>query len=179
MTQNVTFKRYNILIFLLGAKKVFYFLLFVVVIVILVFFFILRNRSKKDTKPQVIEKKKGSIEKLLELNLEIRKGIFDTELIEKIESIIDKLRDILPVLNEKYRASELTWVANKMASNYLQKVIHPFIDFKKSEQSENKSSLMESLSQIEKELDETIALVNENKESDFDTKAKFIKTRFK
>lgn len=157
----------------------FYFLLFIVVIIILIMFFILKNKSKKDSKPKVLEKKQGTLETLLILNLEVRKGIFDSELIEEIESIIDKLRDILPILNERYKASELTWVANKMATNYLQKIIHPFIHFKKNEQIKNKNSLMESLAQIEKELDETIALVNENKESDFDTKAKFIKTRFK
>ena len=157
----------------------FYFIIIVIVLALVVLFFIMKNKKNNDTKNEIKEVPQTPIDKLLTLNINIRKNIYDKELLDEIESIIDQLRDTLPILNESYKASELTWVANKMATDYLQKVINPFMKFKKEEQEQNKNSLLESLAEIKKELNEIISLVKDKKTSSFDTKAKFIKNRFK
>jgi len=157
---------------------VFELLLLIIVLAIVFFlFFFLRKQNKIKSSPT--QKENTPIDELLFLNINIRKKIFNKELIDSIEKIIDKLRDVLPLLNDKYKASELTWVANKMATDYLQKVLNPYMEFSFQTQKEKQEDLLLSLQQIEKELDDTIELVKKNETSLFDTKAKFIKNRFK
>jgi len=153
------------------------FLLIIVLAIVFFLFFFLRKQNKIKSSPT--QKENTPIDELLFLNINIRKKIFNKELIDSIEKIIDKLRDVLPLLNDKYKASELTWVANKMATDYLQKVLNPYMEFSFQTQKEKQEDLLLSLQQIEKELDDTIELVKKNETSQFDTKAKFIKNRFK
>ena len=152
-------------------------LLIIVLAIVFFLFFFLRKQNKIKSSPT--QKENTPIDELLFLNINIRKKIFNKELIDSIEKIIDKLRDVLPLLNDKYKASELTWVANKMATDYLQKVLNPYMEFSFQTQKEKQEDLLLSLQQIEKELDDTIELVKKNETSLFDTKAKFIKNRFK
>ena len=152
-------------------------LLIIVLAIVFFLFFFLRKQNKIKSSPT--QKENTPIDELLFLNINIRKKIFNKELIDSIEKIIDKLRDVLPLLNDKYKASELTWVANKMATDYLQKVLNPYMEFSFQTQKEKQEDLLLSLQQIEKELDDTIELVKKNETSQFDTKAKFIKNRFK
>ncbi|HFU74849.1 MAG TPA: hypothetical protein ENK66_01245 [Arcobacter sp.] len=155
-------------------------IILIVLIVLVVLYFI--NNKKTNThiqKTKIIQDEPNPNDSLLKLNIDIRKKIFNIEIIKTTESIIDELKEILPILNKDYKTSELTWVSNKMATNYLQKLLYPYMSLKENEQEEKRESLLESLTQIEIELQETIQIVKQNEISRFDTKAKFIKNRFK
>jgi len=148
--------------------------LLIIFSILILFYF----RNKKTTKDKSIKKEIDPIQKLLVLNINVRKKIVSKSLIMDIERIIDKLRMVIPILNENYQVNELTWVTNKIATDYLQKVLNPYMNFQAQTQKEKLDDLLSSLTQIEKELDETIELVKQNETSQFDIKAKFIKSRF-
>lgn len=156
-----------------------FYILIVFIVILLVLLYLYKIKSNKKLYDKQIKKENKPIDELLVLNINIRKKIIDLNLIKEIEIILDKLRYILPILNEKYQVNELTWVTNKMASSYLQKILNPYMLFQLEEQKNKKNELLESLGCIEKELDEIIELVKQNETSQFDIKAKFIKNRFK
>ena len=67
---------------------------------------------------------------LVELNVAIREHAPPQEVTATLESNIDVLRRLLPELNDQYVGSELTWTVNRMAADYLPRIVHPFIQLR-------------------------------------------------
>ena len=149
-------------------------------VTILILYFYTKNKSNKSTvkKRKKEQEKSTPIDILLDLNILIRLRIFNMDTINYTETIIDKLRNIIPILTEEYSKNELTWIVNKMASTYLAKVLYPYSKLSEEQQVVKEDSLLKSLKSIEDELDEIILMVNKKDESQFDKKAKFINHRF-
>jgi heme/copper-type cytochrome/quinol oxidase subunit 2 len=155
----------------------------ITIIILLVIFYIIykkmTNKSDTQTEQSTQETKQNTpIDVLLDLNILIRIRLKHMEHIVYIETIIDKLKSIIPILNEEYKSHELTWSVNKMATDYLPKLIYPYSKLSEEQQIVKEDVLLKSLKNIEEQLDETIEMVNAKDETQFDKKAKFIDHRF-
>lgn len=120
----------------------------------------------------------SSLENLVELNIAIREQVLAEEVTAKLESNIDVMRRLLPELNDQYAGSELTWTVNRMAADYLPRIVHPFIQLPPSARAEHQRELLGSLSGLEAELENIQGLVRDQKVGDFRAKAAFLRTRF-
>ncbi|MEE9280083.1 MAG: hypothetical protein V3V67_07905 [Myxococcota bacterium] len=115
---------------------------------------------------------------LVELNIAIREHALPQEVTATLESNIDVLRRLLPELNDQYVGSELTWIVNRMAVDYLPRIVHPFIQLRPPGRAEHQQELLESLGGLEAELENIEGLVRDQNVGDFRAKAAFLRTRF-
>ncbi|MFQ5796086.1 MAG: hypothetical protein ACE5JP_13700 [Candidatus Bipolaricaulia bacterium] len=146
----------------------------------------LRRRSREDSTSdtdQAVEtaepaKELMLLDGLVKLNIKIRTEALPTKAMSVIERIIDKLRKLLPEMNQNYTGNDLTWEVNRTAEVYLPKVIDPYVDLSSTQRNKKRVLLLESLKVLEEALDEVVKLVRENKEGEFAAKAKFLKARF-
>lgn len=118
---------------------------------------------------------------LLLANLQLRKHIVSAELRENYESLIDQLIELLPLVNENGFESELSWVINRMATEYLpNKSITPYLNLSETERlnSDVISGVLENISSMRKELQDVKDMVTRKNTSEFSQKAKFLSQRF-
>ena len=101
------------------------------------------------------------------------------DVLERVESIIDTLQELVPVMNKSYPGNDLTWEVNQSVKDYLpNKVILPFLNLSQEEQDKLKVQFMESSSMLEGALAEISDMVKNNRVGEFNAKAKFMKVRF-
>ena len=118
------------------------------------------------------------LDRLVALNIEIREAGLASDVLIRVETIIDKLRDLLPELNERYPRHELAWTLNQMARAYLSKVVRPYVALSAADRAERKQELLKSLNGVEAEVDNVGDLVQGDKRGDFRAKAAFLRARF-
>lgn len=122
-----------------------------------------------------------AVEALLSVNLELRKTIVPAEMREAFESIIDQLLKILTEATELDADSELGWVINRMATEYLpEKSIRPYLMLDESMRHDQGTiaSVLEGLAGMKKELADVEDILSSRKTNEFNAKAKFLKHRF-
>jgi len=115
---------------------------------------------------------------LAALNGRVREHACPPPVIEKVEAIFDELRRLIPDLNTGYVGSELTWTVNRMASDYVARIVEPYTRLSPGAQSENQDELLRSLVGLEAELSNIETLVASAKEGEFKAKAAFLRARF-
>ena len=115
---------------------------------------------------------------LLQLNTSLRDRVVPEAVTLKIELIIDELREVLPELNDEYTGSELTWTVNRMASDYLSRIVAPYLELSPSARGEHEAELLASLEGLEAELSNIRGLVQKHDEGEFKAKAAFLRARF-
>ncbi len=115
---------------------------------------------------------------LLDLNIRIRERGLWEEVTPKLEEIIDELREIVPQLNFDYVGSELTWTVNRMATDYLPRIVDPYLELSPGARTDNQQELLQSLAGLESELSNIADLVKNHREGDFKAKAAFLRVRF-
>jgi len=121
------------------------------------------------------------IESLLSINLELRKSIIPIKVRDDFEQVIDQLLDILPKINQASPDSELAWVINRMATEYLpEKSIKPFLALDENVRNDESTiaSVEEGLSGMKAELLEVENIIASRNTNEFNSKAKFLKHRF-
>lgn len=118
------------------------------------------------------------LESLVSLDLSLRQNALPEAVVTKLESIIDRLRELIPELNERHTGSELAWTVNRMSSDYLSRVMSPYIALVGAARGGQQDALLESLGGLESELDSIEELVKNNQEGEFKSKAAFLKARF-
>lgn len=118
------------------------------------------------------------LERLVVLNIAIRENSLPSDVTAKLEETIDDLRAILPELNDAHPGGELTWTINRMASDYLPRIVDPFVKLGPSAREEHRSELLGSLQGLESELASIRELVRDQKTGEFKTKAAFLRARF-
>ena len=114
----------------------------------------------------------------MRLNIQIREGALPAGVTEKLEHSIDVLRDVIPQLNDDYVGSELTWTINKMATDYLPRIVAPFVALGPAARQEHEAELLKSLQGFEAELENIVSLLRDAKVGEFKTKAAFLRVRF-
>jgi hypothetical protein len=115
---------------------------------------------------------------LLRLNIELRTTLHEADCIEPFESVIDQVRTLAPLLNERLPGSQMAWVINRMDTEYLPKLLRPFLALRPETRLEKKSAFLAALAQIRSELDEVETMLNSSDAEQFDSKAAFIQHRF-
>ena len=121
---------------------------------------------------------RGLLDNLVTVNIAIREEGLATDVVTRVEGIIDKLRELLPGINERHNGHELTWAVNKMAKDYLPRVVNPYVALSQTERESRRRELLNSLNGLEAELDNVADLVRNEKLGDFRAKAAFLRARF-
>ena len=138
--------------------------------------------SKKTTdqpaKPDPRKELRARLDGLVELNIRIREEGLGDQALSRFEGIIDKLRELLPGINQRYPTHELTWTLNQMAKEYLPKGVNPFVALSALDRDERQAELMTSLDGLEAEVDNVAELIRGDKLGDFKAKAAFLRARF-
>ncbi|MBI1355455.1 MAG: hypothetical protein GC160_14005 [Acidobacteria bacterium] len=115
---------------------------------------------------------------LVSLNILVREEGLHTAVLARVEGIIDKLRALLPEINERYPSHELTWTLNQMAKEYLPKAMRPYVALGRQDREDRRAELLKSLDGLEAEIDNVAELVRGDKMGDFKAKAAFLRARF-
>jgi hypothetical protein len=136
------------------------------------------NKPVTPAKPDPRQELLGLMNGLVAMNIRIREEGLSAEVLARVEGIIDKLRPLLPEINQRYPGHELTWTLNQMAREYLQKVMNPYMALSPADRQERKAELMTSLNGLEAEIDNVAELVRGDKMGDFKAKAAFLRARF-
>tara|TARA_R110002072_G_scaffold163353_2_gene315823 strand:+ start:1083 stop:1601 length:519 start_codon:yes stop_codon:yes gene_type:complete len=136
------------------------------------------NKTKTEEPVNEIE---NSMQSLVLLNIEIRKTIIPKNIQKALETTIDDLVNILPLVNDAAPGGELYWVVNRMATEYLpEKSIRPYLSLNQEQRSSEEviTTLLDGLKGIQSELKDIGELLISKNTNEFNTKAKFLKHRF-
>jgi len=120
----------------------------------------------------------GRLESLVDLDVRIREEGLPADVIAKLEESIDALRQVIPELNDDHPGSELTWTVNRMASDYLPRVVTPYVALSAPVREEHRDEFLRSLAGLEAELANIGELLRSAKVGDFQSKAAFLRARF-
>ena len=132
-------------------------------------------RQQPDSEKEI----KDLLNQLVQLNIKARVEGMTIDVLERLESIIDTLQELVQVMNESYPGNDLTWEVNQSVKDYLpNKVIQPFLNLTQGERNKNKEQFMESSSMLQGALAEISDMVKNNRIGEFNAKAKFLKVRF-
>ncbi|MCK5019759.1 MAG: hypothetical protein KAS32_22060 [Candidatus Peribacteraceae bacterium] len=118
------------------------------------------------------------VQKLIDLNIKIRTNPIHLDIRRKLESNFDLIRRLLPVCNEKYAGTELTYVINAMVNEYIPKMLHQFMDLQPESREESRAKFEESLDTLTEKLNKIDTLIENQEVGEFDGEAAFIKERF-
>ncbi|MFT6732752.1 MAG: hypothetical protein ACJAS9_000934 [Polaribacter sp.] len=141
------------------------------------------NNEKSNATDEVVELSATEIgnKALLMANLELRKNIISPALRENYEALIDQLIELLPLVNDSATQNELSWVINRMATEYLpKKSITPYLKLSESERLDIKiiSEVQENIKSMGKELSDVKEMIIKKSNNEFAQKAEFLKQRF-
>lgn len=120
----------------------------------------------------------GHLDRLVALNVQIREGAMPEDVVAKLEQSIDVLRRVVPELNDAHPGSELTWTVNRMATDYLPRIVTPYVALAPPVREEHREEFLRSLEGLESELENIAELLRSAKVGDFQTKAAFLRARF-
>ncbi len=152
------------------------------VVATLVTLAIIRYRERKSEpaprQPDPRQELLGMLNGLVDLNIVIREQAVSTEVLARLEGIIDKLRGLLEDLNERHPQHDLTWTVNQMAKQYLRKVTGPYLALSPADRDDCRGEILRSLDGLESEVDNVADLVRGEKMGDFKAKAAFLRARF-
>ena len=84
----------------------------------------------------------GHLRDLAKLDSVIREHACPEPVVAKLEENIDVLRRLLPELNEGYVGSELTWTVNRMATDYLSRIVRPYVELSATGRVEHQEELL-------------------------------------
>ena len=117
-------------------------------------------------------------EALNAINLRVRSAGFATDLVERIERLIDQLGEILPTLSSQFAGFELTWQMQQIASTYLPKLVNAYAGLSDAERPQKRSDFEESLRELEDAAARTARALQEQKTTEFENISRFLKLRF-
>ena len=136
------------------------------------------GESRENTASQQEKTTLEGLENLVRLNLKSRESGLETDLLSSLELLVDRLFDILPRLNQLHRGSELAFVVNKIAGQYLNQITGAYLGLSAEARIGQKEELKRILTGLNDEVLEIIRIVDEQITGEFKTHAKFISTKF-
>lgn len=157
---------------------------FIGVVALGVAIWLLRGREDGDaaaaeaTPEEALPEWVAALQRMLELDLLAREKAAPTPVLEKIEQTLDDLRRLIPELNQAHAGGELTWTVNRMALDYMPRLVEPFLALDPGARDERQEEFMRSLVGLESEVANIEALVRDRKTGDFQSKAAFLRARF-
>jgi hypothetical protein len=121
---------------------------------------------------------RSDAEALNVINLRVRSAGLASDLVERIERLIDQLAELLPTLSGQFAGFELTWQMQQIASAYLPKLVNAYASLSDAERSQRRSEFETSLAELEDAAARTSRALREQHTTEFENISKFLKLRF-
>jgi hypothetical protein len=121
---------------------------------------------------------RSDAEALNVINLRVRSSGLASDLVERIERLIDQLADLLPTLSGQFAGFELTWQMQQIASAYLPKLINAYASLSDADRSARRGEFETSLAELEDAATRTTRALREQHTTEFENISKFLKLRF-
>lgn len=135
--------------------------------------------SKQEPQQQGDSLLEKALRALSELNLKLRLGPDLAEIVlSKSEALIDRLGEMLPRLNEEYKNSELTFVANRIASEYLPDLVGAYLQLSTEDRTGKTNDLTQTLAGLDSEVAKIVRLIDSQRLNEFDKEAMFLRHKF-
>jgi hypothetical protein len=112
------------------------------------------------------------------INLRVRSAGLASDLVQRIERLIDQLGEILPTLSGQFAGFELTWQMQQIASVYLPKLVNAYASLDDDERPQRRGDFEESLRELEDAAARTARALREQKTTEFENISRFLKLRF-
>jgi hypothetical protein len=112
------------------------------------------------------------------VNLRVRSAGLASDLVERIERLIDQLAELLPTLSGQFAGFELTWQMQQIASAYLPKLVNAYASLSDAERSQRRSEFEASLGELEDAAARTARALREQQTTEFENISRFLKLRF-
>jgi hypothetical protein len=112
------------------------------------------------------------------INLRVRSAGLASDLVERIERLIDQLAELLPTLSGQFAGFELTWQMQQIASAYLPKLVNAYASLGDAERSQRRSEFETSLAELEDAAARTSRALREQHTTEFENISRFLKLRF-
>jgi hypothetical protein len=145
--------------------------------------YLYKKKTSKTQSPATTQTEKPDpTSHLIKLNLDVRKAFIGEDLSHTVERVIDKLVDLIPVVEKADLVNgELSWTVNRISSEYLpNKCVYPFLKLDKNKRAESiiLDSFNSNLNSLSQELDDVSNMLSNKDETEFTKKAKFLKHKF-
>jgi len=112
------------------------------------------------------------------INLRVRSAGLASDLVERIERLIDQLAELLPTLSGQFAGFELTWQMQQIASAYLPKLLNAYVALGDAERAQRRTEFETSLAELEDAAARTARALREQQTTEFENISKFLKLRF-
>jgi hypothetical protein len=112
------------------------------------------------------------------INLRVRSAGLASDLVERIERLIDQLAELLPTLSGQFAGFELTWQMQQIASAYLPKLVNAYASLSDAERTERRGEFETSLGELEDAAARTARALREQHTTEFENISRFLKLRF-
>jgi hypothetical protein len=112
------------------------------------------------------------------INLRVRSAGLASDLVARIERLIDQLAELLPTLSGQFAGFELTWQMQQIASAYLPKLVNAYASLSDAERSQRRSEFETSLAELEDAAARTSRALTEQHTTEFENISRFLKLRF-
>jgi hypothetical protein len=128
--------------------------------------------------PAVARSDRSDADALNVINLRVRSAGLASDLVERIERLIDQLAELLPTLSGQFAGFELTWQMQQIASAYLPKLVNAYTSLGDAERSQRRSEFETSLAELEDAAARTSRALREQHTTEFENISRFLKLRF-
>jgi hypothetical protein len=112
------------------------------------------------------------------INLRVRSAGLASDLVERIERLIDQLAELLPTLSGQFAGFELTWQMQQIASAYLPKLVNAYASLGEAERVQRRTEFETSLGELEDAAARTSRALREQRTTEFENISRFLKLRF-
>ncbi len=143
------------------------------------------KREEASAKPQPTEKKdpganfKEILDTLIKLNIMVRTDRnFSMTLIQKIETIIDDLKVLLPDMIERYPGETLTYELKKIGGTHLYKTVKEYLDLSPESRETQKDAFEKTIESLHEVCKRSRQIVENNETAEFKTMAHFLEGKF-
>jgi hypothetical protein len=121
---------------------------------------------------------RSDAEALNVINLRVRSAGLASDLVERIERLIDQLAELLPTLSGQFAGFELTWQMQQIASAYLPKLVNAYASLNDADRVQRRSEFETSLGELEDAAARTARALREQHTTEFENISRFLKLRF-
>jgi hypothetical protein len=128
--------------------------------------------------PAAARSDRSDADALNAINLRVRSAGLASDLVDRIERLIDQLAGLLPTLSGQFAGFELTWQMQQIASAYLPKLVNAYASLGDAERSQRRSEFETSLAELEDAAARTSRALREQHTTEFENISRFLKLRF-
>lgn len=120
-----------------------------------------------------------SLYALRQVNIEARLQVgLDSQVLESIETLIDSISQLIPLLNQSHPSAEMTWVIHKVSQDHLNLLCGKYFNLGVHAKQEGLGSFLDSMRGLQSEVNKIQSLLDDQDQSKFDAEAKYLKQKY-